>query len=116
MIYKRLCVALLVSCYLCGNLFAEDEVQKGEQSSLKVVPVISSNPTAGTGGGVMASLTYKADPDSSPSQAILSAQYTNTQSYSLFAINKLFLQQIDGSPIVSMHISITIALLPSRCQ
>jgi len=56
----------------------------------KVVPVISSNPTAGTGAGIMSSLTYKADKASSPSQALAALQYTNTDSYSLFLANKLF--------------------------
>jgi len=70
--------------------FAQDEKKSDHDSSYKIVPVISSNPTAGTGAGVMGTLMYKADKDSSPSQAILSAQYTNTDSYNIVAINKLF--------------------------
>jgi len=60
-------------------------------NSYKVVPVISSNPTAGTGGGVMGVMMYQADKSSSPSQAIASAQYTDTDSYNLFIVNKLFI-------------------------
>ena len=69
-------------------LFAESE--KKTDTSYKIVPVVSSNPTAGTGAGVMGTLMYKADSGSSPSQAIFSAQYTNTDSYNILAINKLF--------------------------
>jgi hypothetical protein len=78
----------LLAILLQGILEAQ-EPQK-EQSSYKVVPIISTNPTAGTGAGVMGTIMYKADESSSPSQAIISAQYTDTDSYNLFLINKLF--------------------------
>ncbi len=54
------------------------------------VPTLSSNPTSGTGFGVMSSIIYQADKESSPSQAIFLAQYTNTDSYNVFAINSMF--------------------------
>jgi len=69
------------------SLYAQDD------KTLKVVPVISSNPTAGTGVGVMGTLMYEADEKSSPSQALLSLQYTNTESYSLFVVNRLFFDE-----------------------
>jgi hypothetical protein len=68
-------------------MYADDTKDK---SSYKVVPIISSNPTAGTGAGVMGTIMYHADKTSSPSQAIVSMQYTDTDSYNIFAINKLF--------------------------
>jgi len=56
----------------------------------KVVPTISSNPTSGTGLGVMSSLIYQADESSSPSQAIFLVNYTNSGSYNAFGINSMF--------------------------
>lgn len=58
--------------------------------NLKVVPVLSSNPTAGTGGGLMATYLYQADESSAPSQLLAGGQYTNTDSYSILAINKAY--------------------------
>ena len=63
------------------NLFAVD---------FTIVPTVSSNPTSGTGAGVMSSIVYQADETSSPSQALVLATYTNTDSYNLFAINNMF--------------------------
>ncbi len=59
-------------------------------SNFKIMPTVSSNPTSGTGLGVMSSLTYNVD-NSSPSQAIFVAQYTNTDSYNIFALNNMFI-------------------------
>jgi hypothetical protein len=81
---KLLIVAILFQVSLWG------EEPQQNKSSYKIVPVISSNPTAGTGAGIMGTLMYKADDASSPSQAIISAQYTDTESYNLFVLNKLF--------------------------
>jgi len=67
-------------------------IANGEDSnSYKVVPIVSSNPTAGTGVGVMGVMMYNADKTSSPSQALISAQYTDTDSYNIFIVNKLFI-------------------------
>jgi len=59
----------------------------------KVVPIVSSNPTAGTGAGILGTYMYHFDKSSSPSQAIASLQYTNTDSYNIFLVNKLFFNQ-----------------------
>jgi hypothetical protein len=58
--------------------------------TFKFVPIVSSNPTSGTGAGGLGVMMYEADNSSSPSQAILMAQYTDTDSYNIFAINKMF--------------------------
>ena len=78
-----LCIVLLVLC-------VDAQASQKEEPTFKVVPMVSSNPTAGTGIGLMGSLTYQSDVESSPSQAIVAAQYTDTDSYSLFLVNKLF--------------------------
>jgi len=54
------------------------------------MPTLSSNPTSGTGVGLMGIMVYNVDPGSSPSQTMLMGQYTNTDSYNVFAINKMF--------------------------
>ena len=58
------------------------------------MPTISSNPTSGTGLGVMSSLTYNVD-NSSPSQSIFLGQYTDTDSYNIFALNNMFFKNDD---------------------
>ena len=58
--------------------------------SFRGMPTLSSNPTAGTGIGAVGMMLYTVDKDSSPSQAILAGQYTNTDSYNIFAANKMF--------------------------
>ena len=79
--------SLIFVCLIFVSLFGDDD------KTYKVVPIISSNPTAGTGGGVLATLMYKADETSSPSQAIVSAQYTDTDSYNFVVVNKLFIDE-----------------------
>jgi len=78
-------ILILISFYL--TLLANNN------TTYKIVPIISSNPTAGTGGGLMATAMYSADNNSSPSQTIFSAQYTDTDSYNIFFVNKLFFSQ-----------------------
>jgi len=56
----------------------------------KIVPTLSSNPTSGTGIGAMSSIIYHADKESSPSQALIIASYTNSGSYNAFGINNMF--------------------------
>jgi len=73
------------------NLYASSlEENKSSDVNFKILPIVSSNPNSGTSGGFMTSLIYKADKNSSPSQAIITAQYSNTDSYHFFAINKMF--------------------------
>ena len=62
-------------------------------SDFKIMPTISSNPTSGTGLGVMSSLVYQVDETSSPSQAIAVAQYTTTDSYNIFLFNNMFFDE-----------------------
>jgi len=57
----------------------------------KIVPLISSNPTSGTGVGGAVTYLYTLDPDSSPSQILSGAQYTNTKSWSTFIKNDAYL-------------------------
>ncbi len=72
-------------------LVAQELTQKQESRSVyRIVPTVSSNPTAGTGAGVTAMVLYYADEDSSPSQAIVSGTYTDSKSYNIVAINKMF--------------------------
>ncbi len=72
-------------------LVAQDLAQKSENRSVfRIVPTVSSNPTAGTGAGVTATALYYVDEDSSPSQAIVSGTYTDSKSYNIVAINKMF--------------------------
>jgi len=59
----------------------------------KLVPTLSSNPTSGTGAGIVGMGIYKADSQSSPSQLLLSAQYTNTDSYNTFLMNKMYFKR-----------------------
>jgi len=81
---------VLICSLVFSSIFLNAQSLHKEEPTFKVVPMISSNPTAGTGVGLMGSLTYQSDAESSPSQAIISAQYTDTDSYNLFLINKLF--------------------------
>jgi len=76
---KRKILALCLPLYLLAS-----------DTTYKAVPIISSNPTSGTGIGALGVAMYKADKTSSPSQAILAAQYTDTDSYSIFGVNRLF--------------------------
>jgi hypothetical protein len=61
------------------------------QSSLavdsKIVPMISSNPNTGTSLGVMNSLIYNTDEESSESQALILGQYSDTDSWNIIGIN-----------------------------
>ena len=85
----------LVSCILLlaftTKLQAEvaDETAK-DNTAFRVMPTISSNPTQGTGIGATAIAIYQVDKQSSPSQGILTGQYSDTDSYNVFAVNKMF--------------------------
>ena len=84
---KKIVLALF-ACTLLGASDIKSEESAGV--SFRGMPTLSSNPTSGTGVGLMGMMIYKADQDSSPSQTILTGQYTKTKSYNLFAINKMF--------------------------
>jgi len=84
------CLAkVLIPLLVSSTLLASDN-NESNGVSFRAMPTVSSNPTAGTGVGAVGMLIYKVDKDSSPSQAILTGQYTNTKSYNLFAVNKMF--------------------------
>ena len=85
---KKSCAVVLGILLAGGNSFAEEESASGRD--LKIMPTVGSNPTSGTGVGVMGTYIYQADKDSSPSQAILAAEYTTTEAYTLFAMNNGF--------------------------
>lgn len=99
----------LLTLLLSLNLFAYD---------IKVVPTLSSNPTSGTGVGAMSSIVYQADETSSPSQALVLANYTNSSSYNIFAINNMFFSndnyQANTILTCSNALRWSIYLFPSR--
>ena len=68
-----------------------DITKSFKEGNYKIVPLISSNPTSGTGVGGAVTYLYNLDPNSSPSQLLSGAQYTNTKSYSAFVKNDAYL-------------------------
>ena len=79
-------IALLLFSFLFYSklLVAED-------SSIKVVPLITSTPLMGLGVGGAVSFLYSTNKNiDSKSQLRLGGQYSNTKSWSLFAINNAF--------------------------
>jgi len=80
----------LLSLLAFSSLLCADDSNSSEGVNFRVMPTVSSNPTAGTGVGAVGMMIYKVDKDSSPSQTILTGQYTNTESYNIFAVNKMF--------------------------
>jgi len=72
------------------GLSANEESSESNGITFRGMPTVSSNPTSGTGLGATGIMIYKVDPNSSPSQTILTGSYTNTNSYNIFAINKMF--------------------------
>jgi len=94
-------IILLLSLLLSTSTLAQEidsstkkktanEQKEDSTRDFKIMPTISSNPTSGTGAGVMGSLIYQADKNSSPSQALVSGQYTDTKSYNIFAMNNVY--------------------------
>ena len=87
-----LCFTLLTSLLQAEDNNTTIDVEKSfKEGSYKLVPLISSNPTSGTGVGGAVTYLYTLDPNSSPSQLLSGAQYTNTKSYSAFAKNDAYL-------------------------
>jgi hypothetical protein len=97
-IFKQSFIVCSSILLLSQTGFAEEEVSIDTNTSTKTtdgftvkgMPTLSSNPTSGTGIGATGVGIYKADKNSSPSQVILTGQYTNTDSWNLFLINKMF--------------------------
>ncbi len=82
-------LTLVLSAGLALQLCA-DGVASATETVYRVVPTVSSNPTSGTGLGITATSLYYFDESSSPSQAMVSGTRTDTESYSFFAVNKMF--------------------------
>lgn len=61
----------------------------------KVVPLVSSNPNSGTSLGAVNTNIYSVDEDSSPSQLMFMAQYSNTDSWSVVGINTTWFNDND---------------------
>lgn len=88
---KYIIVSSILLLSFVANLQAEEsDKPETDGASYRAMPTISSNPTQGTGIGATGIVIYKADKRSSPSQGILTGQYTDTDSYNLFAVNKMF--------------------------
>ena len=93
--YKKVFCTVCIGFFAIeASLFAEDQsfedVNSSSSSDFKIMPNVSSNPTSGTGAGVIGTLIYQVDKDSSPSQAIIAAQYTTTDAYNIFAMNNIY--------------------------
>jgi len=91
--YKKLFTLLMAlsTPFLMAEQADIDMKESLKEGNYRIVPLISSNPTSGTGVGASVSYLYSLDPDSSPSQLLTGAQYTNTKSYSIFAKNDAYL-------------------------
>lgn len=85
---------MLLGLAVCS--LAEEKLElksKGEitESAFKVVPLITSSPLLGTGLGASSSYLYStSDDSSSKSQLTIGGQYSNTDSYNIFANNNAF--------------------------
>ena len=88
--YKKLATTLSVALLITSSINAQEEKTDDDGVTFRGMPTVSSNPTSGTGIGATGIMIYKVDPNSSPSQTILTGNYTNTNSYNIFAINKMF--------------------------
>ena len=62
---------------------------ENEEKSFAVAPIISSNPSMGTGGGVTGSYLYNVGEENPRSQLLGLAQYTDTDSYTIGARNMM---------------------------
>jgi len=89
MLYKY--TLLLLSSLLLATEIETNSTKIEKNDNLKIVPLLSSNPTSGTGVGAAITYLYSTDPDSSPSQFFSGAQYTNTKSWSAFIQNEAYL-------------------------
>ncbi len=88
--YKIQILWSLFLIILLNNALAKEDGKEKEAVTYRFVPTVYSNPTSGTGAGIAALAIYNADKNSSASQGLISGKYTNTNSYSLSAINKMF--------------------------
>lgn len=92
----KICLVLPI-LLLTQAVMAEESIDTNvsavKEKKFRIVPLVSSNPTTGTGVGVVSSYIYKLDPDSSPSQLMTGGQYTNTKSWSVFSTNNAFFKE-----------------------
>jgi len=75
-----------------------------KEGRYKIVPLLSSNLTSSTGIGGAITYLYDLNPNSSPSQLLSGAQYTNTRSWSAFAKNDAYLynDKLRSTTIISI--------------
>jgi hypothetical protein len=71
---------------------ANDESNQEKEKPLRLVPLVTSTPLAGTGVGAAASYLYKADVNSPTSQLQVGGQYSDTDSITTFIRNNAFLK------------------------
>jgi len=90
MFLKKVCCILYGLLFFVGiQLFAQENIEETGEIVYKFVPLLSSNPTSGTGIGAAATALYKVD-TSSPSQMLIGGQYTDSKSYSIAALNRMY--------------------------
>ena len=94
-IQNRNLATLILVTILSTIVSADDNNATDHDVSFRAMPVLSSNPTSGTGVGATGMMIYRVDKDSSPSQTILTGQYTSTKSYNTFAVNKMYFSSDD---------------------
>ncbi len=87
---KRALLCLVV-CFLPRPALASAQDGAETEKALRVVPLLTSSPLLGLGAGAAVSYLYETgDDNSSKSQLEIGGQYSNTESYVLFANNKAF--------------------------
>lgn len=81
-IFSLLILTVSISAFAC---YGQEEAKK----PFAVAPIISSNPSMGTGIGVTGSYLYNVGEDNPRSQLLGLAQYTDTDSYTIGARNMM---------------------------
>lgn len=99
---------VLMANPLFAKADAEDTVEPEavKESPLRIVPLLTSTPLTGTGVGAAASYLYRVDEGSSMSQMQVGAQYSNTDSVTVFFRNNAFFK---GDKLIS-----NTAILPAK--
>jgi len=91
----RYCVLFLLTAFAAVSAAEDDEEENSgetKESPLRIVPLLTSTPLAGTGVGAAASYLYRIDEDSSMSQLEVGGQYSNTDSITTFLRNRAWLK------------------------
>lgn len=100
---KRRLPAALLAALCCAIPLAalsdSEESEPKQERALRIVPLITSSPLLGTGVGAAVSYLYViGDSGSSKSQLSAGGQYSNTESYNVFANNTAWFR---GNSVVS---------------